>query len=409
MDLSSVSILNLMPPNLASEQNIKMAAEAFDEVLRGIIEKIPNISVIPNLVLNKTVDSLLIDLLAWQFHVDFYDPKMPLEIKRNLVLKSLDWHFRKGTPSVVEDIVSTVFSKAIVQEWFEYDGLPYRFHIATEESMPDSETRSNLIRAINSVKNTRSFFEMFQQLVYLVDEVVMNEQHLMEMRTKMLVDNFSSAGRLRRNGRFRRDGTFVNTEEEIYFIDRGGKYKRNENLLRGENARRVPSADIISPPFRRNTWERERFVMTFDYGRYEERQLAQALRNTSLHRDSGIFRNGLSDKSVEERFNTIGLNMAITEEIETSEQNNVAIGIELSDDLIKRRNNTIRRDENTYRGTNGIGEMQHLDIAMNKFADSVFTTETMKIWIKKHHFRDAGFTRDDGRLLRDSMVLIPLE
>jgi phage tail P2-like protein len=308
MDLSSVSILNLMPPNLASDQNIKMAAEAFDKVLRGIIEKIPNISVIPNLALNKTVDSVLIDLLAWQFHVDFYDPKMPLEVKRDLVLKSLDWHFRKGTPSAVEDIVSTVFSKAIVQEWFEYDGLPYRFHVATEELMPDSETRNNLIRAINSVKNTRSFFEMFQQLVYLVDKVIMNEQCLMEMRTKMLVDNFSSSGRLRRNGRFRRNGTFVNTEEETYFIDRSGKYKRNENLLRGENTRRVPSVDIISPPFRRNTWERERFAITFDY----------------------------------------------------------------------------------------------------RFTDTVSTAETMKIWIKKHHFRDARFTRD-GRLLRDSMVLIPLD
>jgi phage tail P2-like protein len=284
--------------------------------------------------LNKTIDAVLIDLLAWQFHVDFYDPKMQVEVKRDLVLKSLDWHFRKGTPSVVEDIVSTVFSKAIVQEWFEYGGLPYRFRVATAETMPDSETRSNLIRAINSVKNTRSFFDTFLQLVYYVDRVVMDEQHRMEVTKKPLLDNFSSAGRLRRNGRFRRDGTFVNTEEETYFIDRSGKYTRNSGLFRGENTRRIPSTDIISPPFRRNTWEREKFRLTFDYGKYEERQLAQALRNTSLRRDSGIIRDGLSNKSVDETFN---------------------------------------------------------------------------IWYMKHHFRDAGFTRDDGKLFRDSMVLIPLE
>jgi phage tail P2-like protein len=380
MDLNNVSILNLMPPNLASDLKIKMAAEAFDEVLRDIIKKIPNISVIPNLVLNKAVDAILIDLLAWQFHVDFYDPNMPVGVKRDLVLKSLDWHFRKGTPSVVEDIVSTVFSKAIVEEWFEYDGLPYRFRVATEESMPDTETRSNLIRAINSVKNTRSLFETFSQLVFFIDEVVMNEQHQMEMRTKTLVDNFSSAGRLRRNGRFRRDGTFVNTEIEGYFIDRNGKYKRDENLIRGENCHRVPSQDVISLPFLRNTWVRERFSITFDYGWYEERQLAQALRNTSLRRDSGIIRDGLSDKSAEEMFNTLGFNMAITEEMTTAEQSNVAVGIDFSDALPKRRNSTIRRDGNTYRGTNGIGEAQRLDMAVNSFTDTVSTTETLKMW-----------------------------
>jgi phage tail P2-like protein len=390
VDLSDVSIIKLLPPNLARDKNVRMMCEAFDEELHRIIVDIPGIGIIPNLIRKQITDNLLLDLLAWQFHVDFYDPNMPVGVKRDLVLKSLDWHFRKGTPSVVEDIVSTVFFKAIVQEWFEYDGLPYRFRVATEESMPDTETRSNLIRAINSVKNTRSLFETFSQLVFLIDEVVMNEQHQMEMQTKTLVDNFSSAGRLCRNGRFRRDGTFVNTEIESCFIDRNGKYKRDESLIRGENYRRVPSKDVISLPFLRNTWERERFFITFDYGRYEERQLAQALRNTSLQRDSGIVRDGFSDKSVEEMFNTLDFNMVIAEKMTTAEQSNVAVGIDFSD-------------------TFGIGEMQRLDMAVNSFTDTVSTTEMLRMWYKKHHFRDAGFIRDDGVLLRDSMVLIPLE
>ena len=409
MDLSNVSILNLMPPNLASDPNVKMAAQAFDEVLRDIIRKIPNVAVIPNLVLNKTIDSVLIDLLAWQFHVDFYDPKMPFNVRRDLVLKSLDWHFRKGTPSVVEELVSTVFSKAIVREWFEYDGLPYRFHIATEEPMPDTETRNNLIRAINSVKNTRSFFETFLQLVYYVDIVVMNELQKTKLRTRTVEDNFSDSGRLRRNGRFRRDGTFVNTEEEIYFIFRDSNFTRDGALYRGENIRRVPSRDTISPPFRRNTWERERFAVTFDYGKYVERQIAQTLRNTLLRRDSGISRNGLNDKSVDERVNALGFNMAVSEKVNTAEIDDVAVGIEMSDTLPKRRNNTIQRDGSTYRGTNGIGETQRMGLAVNKSTDTVSTSETMKIWIMKHHFRNTVFTRDDGKLRRDSMILIPLE
>jgi len=409
MDLSDISIIKLLPPNLQKDSNVIMMCSAFDTELRRIIKDIPGIAIIPNLVRKQITDHLLLDLLAWQFHCDFYSTDFSIEKKQEIILRSLDWHTRKGTPSVVEEIVSTVFSKAIVREWFEYGGLPYRFNIATEEVMPDSETRNNLIRAINSVKNTRSFFDRFLQLVHLIDKVIMYERHEMEMSTKTLADDFSSSGRLRRNGRFRRDGTFVNTEVEEFFLNRNGKHNRDGSLVRGKNEQRVTSSDIITPPFRRNTWERERFFITFDYGKYGEKQLAQALRNTLLQRDSGIVRDGYSDKSVEERFNTLNFNMAIAENVKTAEQCDVAVSFNFSDTLHKRRNNTIRRDGATYRSTNGIGESQRLGMAVNNFSEKVSASETMKIWIKKHHFRNTVFTRDDGKLLRDSMVLIPLE
>ena len=165
MELSNVSILNLMPPNLAADKNVRMAAEAFDEVLRNIIKKIPNVAVIPNLVLNNLVEEVLLDLLAWQFHVDFYEPGLSLDVKRDLVLKSLDWHFSKGTPTVVEEIVSTLFSKAKIEEWFEYEGLPYRFRVSTQDEILDTKTIAKLIRAINSVKNTRSFLDTLNQVI----------------------------------------------------------------------------------------------------------------------------------------------------------------------------------------------------------------------------------------------------
>jgi phage tail P2-like protein len=207
MNLSNVSILNLMPQNLAADKNIKMMAEAFDEVLRDIIKNIPDVEIIPNLILNRIVNETLIDLLAWQFHVDFYDPGLPIEIKRELVLKSLDWHFRKGTPSVVEEIVSTVFMKAKVQEWYEYGGRPYRFRIAIEDQITDGEAMQKFVRAINSVKNTRSFLEKLTYLVDFTDEIDMSESLKI---TPIRRDQDVYPGGLRYNGRFRYDhGDFI--------------------------------------------------------------------------------------------------------------------------------------------------------------------------------------------------------
>ncbi|MDR2815282.1 MAG: phage tail protein I [Proteiniphilum sp.] len=177
MDLSNISILNLMPQNLAADKNIRLMAKAFDEVLQDIIKKIPDIEMIPNLTLNKIMDEMIIDLLAWQFHVDFYDPGLPVEIKRKLVLKSLDWHYRKGTPSVVEEIVSAVFTRAEVQDWYEYGGRPYRFRIATEGQIPDGEAMKKLMRAINSVKNTRSSLDALTNLLdFIEDKIEMDER-----------------------------------------------------------------------------------------------------------------------------------------------------------------------------------------------------------------------------------------
>jgi phage tail P2-like protein len=119
----------------------------------------------------QITDNLLLDLLAWQFHCDFYSADFSIEQKQEVILKALDWHTRKGTPSVIEEIVSTVFSRAVVKEWFDYGGLPYRFMIGINEEMPDKETKDELIRAINSVKNARSFLEKIISVLYHEDEL----------------------------------------------------------------------------------------------------------------------------------------------------------------------------------------------------------------------------------------------
>jgi phage tail P2-like protein len=225
MDLRDVSILKIMPPNLAADRNVRMIAEAFDEVLRDIIKKVPNVAVIPNLVLNQIVEEMIIDLLAWQFHVDFYEPDLPIETKRNLVLKSLDWHYRKGTPSVVEEIVSTVFSRAQVQEWFEYNGLPYRFRIATEETPQNAEAVKKLMRAINSVKNTRSYLDALTYLVDFSDEVIIDE--ILEIKGRMqFIDVFKFA-KIKYNGNATYNGNYKygkGIQDELKIKANAGNY-----------------------------------------------------------------------------------------------------------------------------------------------------------------------------------------
>lgn len=156
-DINIVSLKELLPSSIASDPDVLAAAEAIDAELRKATQCIPSVSIIPRM--REIVNSTIIDLLAWQFHVDFYDPKYPLEKRRELVCKALDWHTRKGTPSAVEEVVTAVFADAVVEEWWEWGGEPYWFRITTADALEDEKAVAGLVAAIWSVKNTRSWLD----------------------------------------------------------------------------------------------------------------------------------------------------------------------------------------------------------------------------------------------------------
>lgn len=156
-DLQSVSLLDILPPNLLADKKINVAARALDDELQKITAATRNALLLPRL------DELLeevIDLLAWQWHVDFYEPSMSIETKRQLVRESIAWHRIKGTKAAVEKMVQTVFKGGVVTEWFEYGGEPYHFRIdVLNAPNMTEESRGRLLAVVNAAKNVRSWLD----------------------------------------------------------------------------------------------------------------------------------------------------------------------------------------------------------------------------------------------------------
>jgi phage tail P2-like protein len=312
VDLSDISIIKLLPPNLARDENVRMMCEAFDQELRRIIADIPDIAIIPNLVRKQITDNLLLDLLAWQFHCDFYSTDFSIEKKQEIILKSLDWHTRKGTPSVVEEIVSTVFSRAEVQEWFDYGGLPYRFRIGTEEEMPDAETRQNLVRAIKSVKNTRSWLDQIISIIYFEDGFDVTDYLEMIVHVNSFQDYYGQ--RFKFNGAAKFDGV---TQNEYIFV-RGkfnGQFKFNGELPFGGNRKfngdykfngaakfdgvsfgriRLPEHYHLTPPFKFRSWIVDTLNLSIGGVTHEDTQRAPFWFDGSVKFDGGSKFNGIS-------------------------------------------------------------------------------------------------------------------
>jgi phage tail P2-like protein len=399
MDLSNISILDLMPPNMAADKNIRMTAEAFDEVLRSIIKKIPDVEIIPDLTLNKIVNETLIDLLAWQFHVDFYEPGLPIEIKRELVLKSLDWHYRKGTPSVVEEIVSTVFTKAEIQEWYEYGGRPYRFRIATEEQMPDVESVKKLMRAVNSVKNTRSLLDNLTHLADFIDVVVTEE--ILEIKGKMNLSDSFRYGVVKFNGRIKHDGRTVNDTEYLPAKADGsikfdGSRKHNYVLKPG-------TTPVLMPIKPRNSIYDE-FEIKQNFGDYTETFIVP-LKHTGVIKAGGGHKFGGKG--------TIGDSIQLKADFEFQEN------ISSADDFEMRIKEGF--EEHFYPRQKFNGEFKHngriraaavheefnAEITVAEMVDALTVDDELFIGVRRF-LKHNGKYRADGKIKFNSGILIPV-
>ncbi|SPT95548.1 Bacteriophage P2-related tail formation protein [Lysinibacillus capsici] len=122
--------------------------EAYDEA--DLLYDLVNIDKLPE---------PLLDVIAYEKHVDFYDNQLTIDQKRELIKSSISWHRKKGTRWAVERVVSIVYPNANVYEWFEYDGHKYRFKIEVDEPFIASKDMKRLRELVEATKNKRSWLE----------------------------------------------------------------------------------------------------------------------------------------------------------------------------------------------------------------------------------------------------------
>ena len=159
LNLDILSLLDLLPHRI-TDKEMEALAHALDAEMKEITSAIDEVVIMPRI--DKMPEDI-VDLLAWQLHVDFYEPLgLNLEKKRLLVQNSILWHMHKGTKYVVEDILRLLFfSDFRIEEWFEYGGRPYFFRAITNNEPMTRQGLGQAIKAIDATKNARSWLDYF--------------------------------------------------------------------------------------------------------------------------------------------------------------------------------------------------------------------------------------------------------
>ncbi len=144
-------------PESLNRENLQQVAQVIDEKMHELDMMTELVSIYPRI---DELSSDFIDALAIQMHVDFYDTTLPLEKRRALVKNSVRWHMRKGTKSVVQELVATVFDSGVVSEWFEYNGEPYHFRVTLQNDTDVTPDNLALVAKVaTTVKNVRSWLD----------------------------------------------------------------------------------------------------------------------------------------------------------------------------------------------------------------------------------------------------------
>jgi hypothetical protein len=98
-------LIDACAPSISYDAQVQSACIAFDEQMWQIIDETGQVIMVPNIM--GLTDSNLIDVLAWQFHVDGYDATASLESRKQLVQDAITWHMRKGTVALVQEVIDT--------------------------------------------------------------------------------------------------------------------------------------------------------------------------------------------------------------------------------------------------------------------------------------------------------------
>ncbi len=171
--ITKENMLFILPPALRDDASTVALAETTAEVLANRPVEIDRVRVISNI---DGLNEAVLDILARDFKVDWYDPDYSLEEKRRTVKSSWRVHKTLGTKAAVETAIRALYPLTTVEEWFEYGGEPFHFRVninITDDTVGPEKQRRVLERmnfykplrahndGVNYVISPAAFSELF--------------------------------------------------------------------------------------------------------------------------------------------------------------------------------------------------------------------------------------------------------
>lgn len=153
--LTAENMLRTLPSALQNDERLVALANSIAQTLEKRSEEIRRLQIY------NRIDDLpedLLDIIARDFKIDWYDYDYNLSAKRRVIKSSFYVHRHLGTVGAVRAAINSIYPESKVEEWFDYGGNPYSFRVVLNMSVAfvvpiDTE---RVLWAINFYKSLRS-------------------------------------------------------------------------------------------------------------------------------------------------------------------------------------------------------------------------------------------------------------
>ena len=152
--ITKENLVETLPLALRNDPSVVALAEALADVLVARLPEIDRLLIYPAI---DTLDEPLLDILAYDYKVDWWDPEYTLEEKRRTLKDSWRVHKLLGTKAAVERAIRAIYPETTVEPWFDYEGEPYHFRLRiniTSDS-GDKERQRRVLERLNYYKSLR--------------------------------------------------------------------------------------------------------------------------------------------------------------------------------------------------------------------------------------------------------------
>lgn len=137
------------------------------------------------IVIASNVDNLpesILDYLAIQYRIPYYDSTFDIEKKRALVTEGYQWSMTAGTTDCIQHLINAIFGNGKVIEWYE-DGTMQEgeFDIEINEKDITEDIVKDFARILKKAKNAHSKLRNvvnshnMEHIVYVLNQLFVHD------------------------------------------------------------------------------------------------------------------------------------------------------------------------------------------------------------------------------------------
>lgn len=148
--LFDVKLTDVFPDKSVETECLSYAVYMIMQQIRKYTER---------LFIYGNIDNLpgdILDYLAKDRNLPYYDSEFTLEKKRNLIKNSYEWYMKAGTVEGIEELIQILFETGNVMEWFDFSDEEKEKGLFDININSENITADALQRFTNILKNAKN-------------------------------------------------------------------------------------------------------------------------------------------------------------------------------------------------------------------------------------------------------------